>query len=309
MKLFITDLILKLFFLFSLVPFVLSEKVQQRFDVRLNPLVEDSIFTTGEKVGEVDSKMLAEASGLAVSRIHPGLLYSHNDRGGKPDVHMIDSLGRHLGMIRLEGVKNRDWEDIAIGPGPEEGVNYIYVGAIGDNVSEFKSIQVHRFPEPAEIQERLTVKPETFTFSYPDGPKDSETMMVDPWNGDLYLLSKRDSSNILYKAPYEKLGPDPIVLEKVMELPITLSTGGDISADGKEILIKNYWVVYYWVRQEGETLEEALARKATQLPYKPEPQGEAIAFTPDAGAYYTLSEKSFRIDPILYKYSRKSSGK
>ncbi|WP_143959852.1 hypothetical protein [Litoribacter populi] len=307
MKLFITDLILKLFFLFSLVPFVISEKVQQRFDVRLNPLVEDSIFTSGEKVGEVDSKMLAEASGLVVSRIHPGLIYSHNDRGGRPDVHMLDSMGQHKGVIRLEGVKNRDWEDIAIGPGPEKDKNYIYVGEIGDNLAEYKELQVHRFPEPEVIQEKLSVKPETFTFTYPDGAKDSETMMVDPWNGDLYLLSKRDSSNALYRAPYEKLGPEPFVLEKVMELPITMSTGGDISADGKQILIKNYWVVYYWVREEGETLQEALSRKATQLPYKPEPQGEAIGFSPDGSSYYTLSEKRFRVDPILYKYTRKSS--
>ena len=43
-------------------------------------------------------------------------------------------------MYNLTGAKMRDWEDIAVGPGPEPNVDYLYVGAIGDNDARSKSI-------------------------------------------------------------------------------------------------------------------------------------------------------------------------
>ncbi len=81
-----------------------------------------------------------------------------------------------------------------------------------------------------------------------------------------------------------------------------MAVGGDISSDGKQIAIKNYWVVYYWEREDGESIPDALSRKPVQLPYKPEPQGEAIGFSYSGDRYYTLSENRFRITPVLYQY-------
>jgi hypothetical protein len=300
------DLIFKMFFLLSLLPFLVSEKVQDRFGLRINQQVEDSIFSGGNAVAEVDSEIFSEVSGLVVSRSHQGVIYTHNDRGGKAEVYLLDSLGSYLGRIKLKGAGNRDWEDLAMGPGPEEGKTYIYVGEIGDNLGKYEELHIFRFPEPEHLEEQMVVEPEKFTLRYPDGPKDSETLLVDPWNGDVYLLTKRDSSNVLYRAPADRLGAGTVELEKVMELPITMATGGDISADGKQILIKNYWVVYYWTREEGQTLEEAFANKPVQLPYKPEPQGEAIGFSANGNSYFTLSEKRFRVEPVLYRYDKKT---
>ena len=305
MRLLFSDLIFKLFFLISLIPFVISERVQERFDLRLNQQVTDSLYTSGKKVATIEEGVLSEISGLVVSRKHHGIIYTHNDSGNKPEVYMLDSLGKYLGKIRLMGVYNRDFEDISFGPGPVKDQDYLYVGDIGDNVGTHQELFLYRFPEPNKLSENLEILPEKFVLQYPDGPKDSETMMVDPWNGDVFLLSKRDSSNVLYRAPAELLGPEPTVLEKVMTLPITMSTGGDISADGKHILIKNYWTVYYWAREEGQSIESALSKKPLMLPYKPEPQGEAIGFAADGSSYYTISEQRFRITPVLYKYTLK----
>ena len=41
-----------------------------------------------------------------------------------------------------------DWEDIAVGPGPEPGVSYVYIGDIGDNLRLRSTISLLRFPEP-----------------------------------------------------------------------------------------------------------------------------------------------------------------
>lgn len=300
---FLTDIAIKLLFLFSTMPFLLSEKMYDKFDFRLNQVVLDSIYTGAQTIGQVgNSQLINEASGIVASHVHPHLLYTHNDSGSGAEIYMLDTLGDFLGKITLVDAKNRDWEDISMGPGENPDLSYVYVGDIGDNNAKRDKIQVYRFPEPQLLEEEILIKPEKFTLVYPDGARDAETMMVDPVNGDLLILSKRDTSNVLYRATADQLGKGEVLLEKVMKLPITMAVGGDISSDGKQIAIKNYWVVYYWERFEGESIPDALARKPTQLPYKPEPQGEAIGFSYKGDSYFTLSENRFRIEPVLYQY-------
>lgn len=304
---FLINIAIKIFFLVSTMPFLVSEKLYDRYEFRLNNKVIDSLYRGPEALGELKGVIINEASGLVVSNVHPATLYTHNDSGGDPDVYMIDTLGRYQGKITLEGVKNKDWEDIAVGPGEYLDSSYIYVGDIGDNDGKREQIQVYRFPEPSKVQKTLKVKPQKINLVYPDGPRDAETLIVDPWTGDLFVLSKRDTSNILYRAPAKDLGKGEVKMEKIMKLPITMAVAGDISADGKQIVIKNYWVIYYWLREEGETVPEALARKPLQLPYKPEPQGEAIAFSIKGDRFFTLSENRFRIKPVLYQYRKINS--
>jgi hypothetical protein len=79
---------------------------------------------------------------------------------------------------------------------------------------------------------------------------------------------------------------------------------GDISRDGTKILIKNYFSIYFWERQQGESIPQALQRSPKRLPYVPEPQGEAIGFNSDGSAFFTISEKRFNVQPTLYRYSK-----
>ncbi|NHE55812.1 NHL repeat-containing protein [Cyclobacterium plantarum] len=304
---FFIEMLLKVLFLFSIIPFLLSEKLQKKYDVRINPQVEYTIFSGPQKIRQIEERFMDETSGMAISQKYPGRIFVHNDSNGTPEIYVLDTLGQYLGSINLEGVQNRDWEDMAIGPGPVPGRSYLYIGDIGDNFSKHEELIVYRIPEPKDLdlKEKLSIVPEKIILIYPDGSKDAETMLVDPLSGDLYVLSKRDASNTLYKVDADQLiNGDTVTLEKVMQLPITLSVGGDISADGTQIVIKNYWVVYYWTRNPGESLAETLQRQPKLLPYEPEPQGEAIAFTPDGQAYYTLSEKKLRVEPVLYRYDK-----
>jgi len=303
---FYMDLFLRVIFAFSILPFLIAEKMQEKFTIRLDPQVVDTLFSQPQAVSKLENKQIDEASGLAFSWTFPNIIYTHNDSGGEPIVYMMDTLGQDKGKIFLEGVRNRDWEDIAIGPGKDPNQSYIYVGEIGDNNAKYDEIRVFRFPEPKSWQKEISVKPETIRLKYPDGARDAETLMVDPLSGDLFILSKRDSSNTLFTVPAEKLWDKTVekTLEKVMKLPITMSVAGDISKDGRQIIIKNYWVIYYWERSEGESVPEALSREPILLPYKPEPQGEAITFFPNGNGYYTLSEKRLRVEPVLYKYTK-----
>jgi hypothetical protein len=274
----------------------------QRIQAQNFPI--DSIYGDGIIVKRVDSPILNEISGMVFGKLNPNLIYVHNDSGGEPKVYLLDSLGNELGEIELLGAMNRDWEDIAIGPG-KNGQSSIYVGDIGDNSAVYESITIYRFPEPSDKVESLKVNPEKIVLRYPDGPMDAETLMVDPISGDIFILSKRDKQNTLFRLPAEKFSDGEGVLEEVIKMPFTSSVAGDISQDGTQIVIKNYFDVYYWQRNGSESISNTLAKSPVRLPYEPEPQGEAIAFNPKGQAFYTISEARFAIIPKLYRYPKK----
>jgi hypothetical protein len=258
-------------------------------------------FRGGVPIRYVENPILEEMSGLAFSKNHPDKFYTHTDSGGEVAVFVLDSLGNEIAKIRLEGVENRDWEDIAVGPGPG-GKSYVYVGEIGDNLGVHESVQIFRFPEPEKLTEEINLKPEILTFTYPDGAMDAESLMVDPISKDLFIVSKRDAQNTLFRVKSADFKKENVVAEQLLKLPFTSATAADISQDGSQILIKNYFKVYYWKRKGGESVAEALGRSPEELPYVPEPQGEAIGFQPDGKAFYTISEKRFNIQPVLYRF-------
>jgi hypothetical protein len=265
----------------------------------------DSIYSGPITIKEIKKDKFQELSGIAFSKVHPGVFYGHTDSGGEAAVYMFNSKGEELGKIALDKAKNRDWEDIAVGPGPD-GKSYIYVGEIGDNAAVHDEIIIYRFPEPEKLKSESKVKPEKIKLTYPGGSRDAETLMVDPISGDIYIISKRDKKNSIYCLPAARFMDKEAVLERVGELNITSSVGGDISSDGSQILIKTYQNVYYWTKKSGESIVQALMREPTILLYNPEPQGEAIGFQLDGSAYYTISEKRFDISPTLYRYERRN---
>ena len=53
-----------------------------------------------------------------------------------------------IAELRLP-VRVLDVEEVTLGPGPEDGADYLYVGDIGDNDSRRFEITVVRFKEPA----------------------------------------------------------------------------------------------------------------------------------------------------------------
>ena len=265
----------------------------------------------GEPVdqGVVEAKQINEASGLAASRLFPGVLYTHNDSGDRGRVFAIDDQGALLATIVLNGVIARDCEDIAAGIGPKEGAAYLYLADIGDNNAEHTNSRIYRFPEP-EIRlsdrGRMIVLDtvETIAFAYPDGPRDAETLLSDPLTGDLFIVSKREEPCRLYRLPFPQKSGMVMTAEAVGALPLTLAVGGDISADGAEVLIKNYMTVFYWNREVQQPVTQALTALPTVIPYALEPQGEAIAWRGDGAGFYTLSEEAFNIEAHLYYYPR-----
>lgn len=261
--------------------------------------------------GKLNNKEMDETSGIAASSINKDIYYVHNDSGDTSRFFSITPQGELKATIYFTGDKSlrlavQDCEDIAVGPGPLKGKSYVYLGDIGDNNGSRKYLTVYRFEENT-LWSKDTVThatPVPIHLRYPDGPKDAETLMVDPIEKLLYIVSKRSDTVAIYTSPLNYKANDTVTLTKRTKLffpgfkPFKWITAGDISKDGQQILLKSYEKVYYWKRLPNEHAWDAMARKAKELPYTMEKQGEAVGFTPDGKGYYTTSEGVF--SPIYY---------
>lgn len=266
--------------------------------ITYNPIGLDTtkLFDAVPVVHDLARTDLLEMSGVAASRINPGILYIHNDSGNPNQVYLTNANGDSEGTLTLTTVGNRDWEDIAVGPGPVTGKNYVYVGDIGDNDSKHSSVLIYRFPEPDLTDKTLPVTMnidslDIIELKYPDGPRNAETLMVDPLTKDIYIASKESNISKVYVARYPQSTQSATVMIPVVQLYMNKATAGDISADGSEILLRNNGQIWYWKLPAGTSISAGLLTAPQIAPYaNNEPQGEGICFAADNSGYYTDTE-------------------
>ena len=269
------------------------------------PGVAVAQFSSDPTVNAVPTGQIDEASGMADSRSQPGNVWINQDSGSPAELALLGYDGKVKGKISVPTISNRDWEELAIGPGPKEGTNYLYIGEIGDNNSQYSFSQIYRMPEPATLQTPIT-QVERINFRYPDGPRDAEAMFVDPQTKDIYIITKREPNVRLYRLAYPQNVNEITVAQAYGELPITFVTGAAISPDGSEIVVRTYTAISYWKRNAGQTIADALQNgNSRQLAYRVEPQGEAVCFDKDGKGYFTISEKAAASSVNLYYYARK----
>jgi hypothetical protein len=257
-------------------------------------------------LGSVDSR-ISEASGLVASIANPGFFWTINDSGNPAEIFLIDRHAVIRLVCTLGNITNRDWEDISIDK-DAHGKSYLYVADIGDNHSLYKYKMIYRFQEPSLRNDKLRIitKFDTYVFQFSDGKRDAETILIDPKNHDLFIITKRENWVGLYQAP-NPLSKDTMIFKKVMSLPFTQIVAGGISPNGKRVLLKNYDKVYLWERKENQTIPQLLLCAPMEVPYEREPQGEAIAWSRDGREFYTLSESQFRKHASLIVHNRNDS--
>ena len=265
------------------------------------------VFLSSQQLAELTEKKLDEVSGIAASAANPGMFWTHNDSGNPAVVYLVDEDLKIRLSCKLKGVKNRDWEDIAIGPGPDDNKRYVYVADIGDNNAKYDVKYIYRFEEPVAdgTAEDLTITSfDTIVFRLEDGKKDTETILVHPKTKNIYLVSKREKPVHVYELKYPFSTDDILVADQIIALPMTQIVAGDFSPDGEELVLKNYDNIYYW-HLNGKSMADGLKSKPQILKYTEEPQGEAITFNLDGSGFYTLSEKIKGEKTFLYFYGRR----
>ncbi|MBS1528384.1 MAG: PE-PGRS family protein, partial [Bacteroidetes bacterium] len=81
------------------------------------------------------------------------------------------------------------------------------------------------------------------------------------------------------------------VMSPVVQLYLDKATGGDISPDGTEILMRTNELIWYWKLPAGTSITQGLLSQPEVAPYaNNEPQGEGIGFAADGSGYYTDTE-------------------
>lgn len=262
-------------------------------------------ITTGKLPAALD-----EISGIAMAGTPNVFAWVHNDSGDTSRIFGIDKDGSLITTIYFNGLAGgkgvKDCEDIATGKSFNGDERFIYLADIGDNGAKRAFINIYRLHEPVRIQKILKQHSASIlTLRYPDGPRDAETLMIDNTERLLYIVSKREDTVSVYTASLNWQNGDSVVLEKKASLffpgirPMKWIVSGDISWDGKQVLLKTLQKVYYWQRNKNEAIWQTLQRAPAELPYQQEPQGEAICFDKNAEGYFTVSEGK---QPPVYYY-------
>lgn len=279
-------------------------------DPKPDPAIEDQDkFDIAPEKTAIAPGIIDEASGLAASANMPGYLWTNQDSGKPNSLYLISRDGKSVKEFNVPGTTNRDWEDVAVGPGPDNGVSYLYIGDIGNNDGAAATAStIYRVAEIAGTD--AAFKQETvqkITFTYPDGPRDAESLIVDPVTKDIFIISKENQNTGVYRLPFPQSVSETMTAEKVATAPgLALATGSGISSDGSEILVRTYLAVSYWKRGAGETVGQTLTKPADKvLVVAIEPQGESVCFDRENKGFFTLSEKGKAASVTLNYYKRK----
>lgn len=253
--------------------------------------------TTVANDGTVANPALTEISGVAPSRVHPGVLYTHNDSGGLPRIYMLSRSGAALGELALTGAQNVDWEDLAVGPCPAGSC--IFVADVGDNaMGRPTPYYVYRVQEPATVpMGTVSVAFERIEVQYPGGARfNCETLLIHPVTGDLYVVTKHGvgvkSSAYKAAAPLSTAGPNALALVAGLAVPDGADlpiTGGDIDPCGGALLLRSYNTLYELRLAPGSAFDAIFTAPFTRVPVAAEPQGEAVCWLP-GGGYLSVSE-------------------
>jgi len=273
---------------------------------------------------------IIEVSGIACSRVTPGFIWMQSDEREDCIIATDEKGEKRACKLNMTDTIGWDWEDMS--GGVYEGTNYLFIGSFGDNDEHRKDYRIIYFEEPAIDSVNMpvqTVTPRYIKYVYPDGKShNNEALMYDNREQMIYIITKvyYDVCQV-FRIPFRlDYGTETQTLEYVCDLGVKsdlgegskpykgfhLVTAADISPDGKYILIKNHnnivatycWVLY-WVRQDGESVADAIKRQPQPIKaYNTyEWQGEAICWLDD-DTFYTTSDADDG-NPPIYKFTRK----
>jgi hypothetical protein len=271
------------------------------------------IYGAPTKIANLKNPAVNESSGLAASRTNQNIYWTHNDSGDGPLVYAFDATGESRGVFRVAGAQARDWEDMAVGPGPSRGQSYLYLGDIGDNAKARSEILVYRVAEPklmaadrssSKSDPRTTAASEAIRLRYPDGKFDAETLLVHPTTGNLYIVTKVMLKNAtVYEAPAPLVPGKVITMTRIGDIKVPsivggALTGGSISPDGRRVAICDYLQGYEVVLPaSSKNFNDIWKQTVTPFRLGQREQGEAITYRADGKALLATSEG--KLPPLI----------
>jgi hypothetical protein len=262
---------------------------------------------------------LREASGLAISRTQPGVIWSHNDSGDAPMLYAIDFKGMLLAKAAVLNTVAIDWEDIAAGPCPDEmapSPQCLYIADTGNNNRSRDVLTILIVAEPmingADAARPIGINARRFQFRYPSQPEDAEAIAVMP-DGDVTLVTKGRTPTISF------FGMSKADIAKGLNSrePLTATSQGDsgidpnqglgrwvtaaaVSPDGMTLAVRTYSEIYFYAAESGPRGRHWRDLKRPCFLGDVEPQGEAMDYL-DANTLLLASETSQGRRGVLHR--------
>jgi hypothetical protein len=252
----------------------------------------------GEPViaGNLENEKISEASGLASSRLYPGLLWAINDGSDEPHLYAVGADGADLGTFRVEGAKNFDWE--ALASFRWQDTAYLLIADVGDNWEQRQTATLYVVKEPAITasgidNERVATIAWQIRFTYEDGPLDCEAVAVDVVRQRVFLLSKRRLTPVLYELALQPIDQDTIaVAHRLTTVPhFNWPTAMDLAPDGLSAVVLTYNNGYLFKRRQNEDWPSAFKRKPQRLRFDRLFQQEAVSFGFYGKSVFVTSER------------------
>ncbi len=191
----------------------------------------------------IASGEIRECSGLAASRRHPGIFWTHNDSGDTARLFAIRADGSLAATCAVEGAGAMDWEDIAL-----DDQGFLYVADIGNNRRDRKDLRIYKIKEPDALADGTLPVAETIDVAYPDGNFNSEALCVDA-AGELLIVTKDPKPTAIYRRAKEGW-----VRLQALDFP-GLVTGADIGPDGR-LALSTYFGIRILERAPGKPWRE-----------------------------------------------------
>jgi hypothetical protein len=226
----------------------------------------------------LEDPRIVEASGLALSRRHPGVVWTHNDSGDQARLFAVGSDGRTRAVLTLAGVEARDWEAVAAGR-DDRGRPALFAADIGDNNGVWPEVAVYRVAEPAVLRD-ATVPAARFRLRYADGPRNAEAVLIDPRGNRLYVATKAESGGGLYRAP-ARLDPTGInVLHRIARVPPVVTDGAFLPG-ARGFVLRDYQQAHVF---------SGPGRRVASFDLPLQFQGESLTVTADGRSLLVGSE-------------------
>jgi len=262
----------------------------EKQDAKLQPIA----YAKPLKLADLANQKITESSGVDASRRAKDVFWTHNDSGDRPRIYAFNAKGEDLGTFDITGAQAADWEDMAsakIGR-----TSYLLLGDVGDNNARRKNCTIYLVKEPRlparkkPVTGKLKVA-KAIRFEYADGPRNCESIAIDPAARTIYLVSKVARPLCKVYAFRIPKGKRPATAKPVAVLNIPITTAMDISPDGRRCIVLTYGHAYEYARKTGEKWKGAFAREPREIKMPGRAQGESICYGSGGKTLYLTSEK------------------
>ncbi len=262
---------------------------------------------------KLEDKRISESSGLAPSRLHPGVFWTHNDSGDGPRLFAFDDQGTDLGTCEVRGARADDWEDMA--SFSLNGQAYLLLGDTGDNGRRRKHCTLYLVPEPDRLRSKMKATvARTIKFQYEGGPVDCEAVGIDTARREILLVQKRIALSCrVFRLPLpDEETEETLIATPIARIRVPIVTAMDVSPDGLRAIVLTLGHAYEFTRTADEDWSVAFARDLRTVEMPARKQGETICYGANGEDLYLTSEKRptplFKVPAISRGQSSESRG-